>query len=149
MSEEPAANQSPELRTFRIEWRRSPSERYNVLGRLVVDTPRAEYLQLVEKYPPGPVSQVPDRRVDEAIRALIGQTNMAKLICYLGLPKEASVEVEPRWPLGVCRPITVNARRPSPIKRAAPSSGSIRSENTRERTKAQRFQACFEQHSFG
>jgi hypothetical protein len=33
--------------------------------------------------------------VDEAIQALIGQPEMAKLISYLGLPEDADVRVEP------------------------------------------------------
>ena len=56
---------------------------------------RAKYLQLVEQYPPNPLTRAADRRVDEAIQALIGQPEMAKLISYLGLPEDADVRLEP------------------------------------------------------
>ena len=97
MSKESDATQPPELRTFRIERRTTPTERYNVIGRLVVGIPRAEYLKLVEKYPPNPVSQVPDRRVDEAIQAKIGDGEMDKLRNYLGLPAYADIRIEAHW----------------------------------------------------
>jgi hypothetical protein len=42
-------------------------------------------LKLVEDYPPNPVSQVPDRRVDEAIQAKIGDRQLAALRAYMDL----------------------------------------------------------------
>jgi hypothetical protein len=58
---------------------------------------RAKYLQLVDQYPPDSLTRAPERRLDEAIRALIGQPEMAKLISYQGLPDDADVRLEPRW----------------------------------------------------
>jgi hypothetical protein len=89
------ASERPELRAFRIE---APTPfGYRVAGRLVMGISRAKYLQLVEQYPPNPLNRPADRRVDEAIRALIGQSEMAKLISYLGLPEDADVRLEPHW----------------------------------------------------
>jgi hypothetical protein len=97
MSKESEATQLPELRTFRIERRTTPSERYDVIGRLVVGIPRAEYLKLVEEYPPNPVSQVADRRVDEAIQAKIGDRQLARLRAYMGLAEYADIRIEAHW----------------------------------------------------
>jgi hypothetical protein len=58
---------------------------------------RAKYLQLMDQYPPDSLTQAPDRRLDEASRALIEQPEMAKLISYLGLPEDADVRLEPHW----------------------------------------------------
>jgi hypothetical protein len=93
MSKGRKASERPELRAFRIE---APTPfGYRVAGRLVMGISRAKYLQLVEQYPPNPLTRAADRRVDEAIQALIGQPEMAKLISYLGLPEDADVRVEP------------------------------------------------------
>src|SRR5260370_40887054 len=90
MSKGRKASERPELRAFRIE---APTPfGYRVAGRLVMGISRAKYLQLVEQYP---LTRVADRRVDEAIQALIGQPEMAKLISYLGLPEDADVRLEP------------------------------------------------------
>ena len=89
------ASERPELRAFRIE---APTPfGYRVAGRLVMGISRAKYLQLVDQYPPDSLTRAPERRLDEAIRALIGQPEMAKLISYQGLPDDADVRLEPRW----------------------------------------------------
>jgi hypothetical protein len=89
------ASEQPELRAFRIE---APSPfGYRVAGRLVMAISRAKYLQLMDQYPPDSLTQAPDRRLDEASRALIEQPEMAKLISYLGLPEDADVRLEPHW----------------------------------------------------
>jgi hypothetical protein len=93
MSKGRKASERPELRAFRIE---APTPfGYRVAGRLVMGISRAKYLQLVEQYPPNPLTRAADRRVDEAIQALIGQPEMAKLISYLDLPEDADVRLEP------------------------------------------------------
>ena len=95
MSKGRKASERPELRAFRIE---APTPfGYRVAGRLVMGISRAKYLQLVEQYPPNPLNRAADRRMDEAIQALIGQPEMAKLISYLGLPEDADVRLEPNW----------------------------------------------------
>jgi hypothetical protein len=58
---------------------------------------RAKYLQLMDQYPPNSLTRAADHGLDEAIRALIGQAEMAKLMSYLGLPEDAVVRLEPRW----------------------------------------------------
>ena len=94
MSKGRKASEQPELRAFRIE---APSPfGYRVAGRLVMAISRAKYLQLMDNYPPDSLTRAPDRRLDEAIRALIGQLEMAKLISYLGLLEDADVRLEPR-----------------------------------------------------
>ena len=93
MSKGRKASERPELRAFRIE---APTPfGYRVAGRLVMGISRAKCLQLVEQYPPNPLTRAADRRVDEAIQALLGQPEMAKLISYLGLPEDADVRLEP------------------------------------------------------
>ena len=95
MSKGRKANERPELRAFRIE---APSPlATGFAGRLVMAISRAKYLQLMDNYPPDSLTRAPDRRLDEAIRALIGQPEMAKLISYLGLPEDADVRLEPHW----------------------------------------------------
>ena len=96
MSKGRKASEQPELRAFRIE---APTPfGYRVAGLLVMAISRTKYLQLVDQYPPNSLTRAADRRLDEAIRALIGQPEMAKLISYLGLPEDADVRLEPRWP---------------------------------------------------
>ena len=95
MSKWRKAIERPELRAFRIE-PLTPFG-YRVAGRLVMAISRAKYLQLMDQYPPDSLTRAPDRRLDEAIRALIGQPEMAKLISYLGLPEDADVRLEPHW----------------------------------------------------
>ena len=93
MSKGRKASEQPELRAFRIE---APTPfGYRVAGLLVMGISRAKYLQLVDQYPPNSLTRAADRRLDEAIRALIGQPEMAKLISYLGLPEDADVRLEP------------------------------------------------------
>jgi len=94
MSKGRKASERPELRAFRIE---APTPfGYRFAGRLVVGISRAKYLQLMDQYPPNSLTRATDRRLEEAIRALIGQPEMAKLISYLGLPEDADVRLEPR-----------------------------------------------------
>jgi hypothetical protein len=121
------ANERPELRAFRIE---APTPfGYRVAGRLVMGISRARYLQLVDQYSPDSLTRAPERRLDEAIRALIGQPEMAKLISYLGLPEDADVRLDNRPGTGPCGSTMSSAKRPLQIQRTAPSSGLIRSES--------------------
>ena len=101
MSKGRKASEQPELRAFRIE---APTPfGYRVAGRLVMGISRTKYLQLVDQYPPNSLTRAADRRLDEAIRSLIGQPEMAKLISYLGLPEDADTALARGLVGGLCQ----------------------------------------------